>query len=107
MNNSFGITDKSWLYLQETFLKYPEIYKVILFGSRAKGNYKKGSDIDLAVSGKNLNERLILDIKAFINEELPIPYHVDIVDYSTLNHAELKEHIDRAGKLFFKKVQSV
>ena len=101
MNNSFGISDKSYLYLQQAFAKYSEIDKVTLFGSRAKGNYKNGSDIDLAVSGKKLTAKLILDIKGYINEELPIPYHVDIVDYNTLNHVELKEHINRVGKVFF------
>ncbi|MCK9402744.1 MAG: nucleotidyltransferase domain-containing protein [Chitinophagaceae bacterium] len=101
--NQFGITDKSFHLLINTFSKYPEVEQVIIFGSRAKGNFKKGSDIDLTIKGKKCNPQTALNISAIINEELPIPYHVDIIDYDTLRHKELKEHIDRMGMLFFKR----
>jgi len=55
----------------------------------------------LAIKGKNCSASLALDIKAFINEELAVPYMVDIIDYNSLTHTELKEHIDRAGKVFY------
>jgi uncharacterized protein len=105
MNNPFGISDQSYTILIETLTKQPQIEEVIVFGSRAKGNYKKGSDIDLAIKGKNCTARLALDLKAFINEELPIPYMVDVIDYNSLQHKELKEHIDRVGIEFYKKEQ--
>ena len=100
MNNPFGVSDKSYKLLLETFNKYPQIENVIIFGSRAKGNYKRGSDIDLAIKGKNCSAELALDLNAYINEELPTPYMVDIVDYNSLGHKDLKEHIDRVGKPF-------
>jgi predicted nucleotidyltransferase len=102
MNNPFGISDKSYTLLVETFTKQPLIEEVVIFGSRAKGNYKKGSDIDLAIKGKNCTANIALDLKAFINEELPIPYLVDVIDYNSLKHQELKEHIDRVGIVFYK-----
>lgn len=101
--NQFGIADKSYHLLLDTFSKYPEVEQVILFGSRAKGNYKKGSDIDLTIRGKKCKLETALNISAIVNEQLPIPYYVDIVDYNTLTHRELKEHIDRVGVLFFEK----
>ena len=101
--NQFGITDKSYRLLLDTFSKFPEVEQVVIFGSRAKGNFKKGSDIDLTIKGKNCKTATALDISAIINERLPIPYYVDIIDYATLNHKELKAHIDRAGILFFQK----
>lgn len=103
MSNSFGLSDQSYKLLQDTFNRYTEVEEVILFGSRAKGNYKKGSDIDLAIKGKNCNASLALDIKGFINEVLAVPYMVDVVDYNSLTHAELKEHIDRVGVTFYTK----
>jgi predicted nucleotidyltransferase len=72
-----------------------------LFGSKAKGNYKKGSDIDLAIKGENCSPALALHIQGFINEELPVPYMVDVIDYTSLTHKELKEHIDRVGLTFY------
>ncbi len=101
MNNPFGISEKSHKLLIETFAKYRQIKEVLIFGSRAKGNYKPGSDIDLTIKGEQCSEQLALDIKGYINEELPIPYHVDIVDYASLQQPELKEHIDRVGMVFY------
>ncbi len=81
----------------------PAIEKVILFGSRAKGNYKDGSDIDLAILGKNCTPSLAMEINVKLNEGLPIPYFVDVIDYLSLQHPDLKEHIDRVGIEFYKK----
>jgi predicted nucleotidyltransferase len=99
--NDYGITEKSMELLLDTFSKYPQIEEVILFGSRAKGNYKKGSDIDIAIKGKQCSADLALKLQSYINEELLIPYMVDIVDYQSLNHVELKNHIDRVGKSIY------
>jgi predicted nucleotidyltransferase len=101
--NQFGIANRSYLLLQETFSKYPEVEQVVLFGSRAKGNFKKGSDIDLTIKGKKATLKTAVMISVIINERLPIPYHVDVIDYASLNHPELKEHIDRVGVVFFQK----
>lgn len=99
--NDYGITEKSMELLLDTFSKYPQIEEVILFGSRAKGKYKKGSDIDIAIKGKQCSADLALKLQSYINEELLIPYMVDIVDYQSLNHVELKNHIDRVGKSIY------
>ena len=103
MNQAFGISDLSYKLLHETFKSYGQVEEVILFGSRAKGDYKKGSDIDLAIKGEECNASLALDIKAYINEELATPYMVDVVDYNSLTNAELKAHIDSVGISFYTK----
>jgi predicted nucleotidyltransferase len=72
--NNFGITDKSYQLLQDTFTRFPEVEQVVLFGSRAKGNFKKGSDIDLSVKGPKCNPAIAMKISAELNEELPIPF---------------------------------
>ena len=97
MNNLFGITEISYSLLLEAFSKYPEVEEVIIFGSRAKGNFKKGSDIDFAIKGKECSEELAMNIKGYLNEEVSIPYYVDVVDYASLKNKALKEHIDRIG----------
>ena len=101
--NTYGITEKSFSLLLKTFSKYPEIEEVILFGSRAKGNYKRGSDIDLAIKGEYCNKQIAMNINGFVNEELPIPYYVDIISYNGLDHDNLKEHVNRIGKILYRK----
>jgi predicted nucleotidyltransferase len=101
MNNRFGITEKSYNYIVSYLKTNPNIEKVILFGSRAKGNYKNGSDIDLAIKGERCSPELAIDIESYINEVIPVPYTVDVVDYNSLKKKELKEHIDRVGVLFY------
>lgn len=99
----FGISETSHRMILETIEKFPEIEKVILFGSRAKGNYRHGSDIDLAIFGANCTVSTAMSLSGTLNEEVPIPYHVDVVCYDRLNHADLKEHIDRVGVVFFER----
>ena len=100
MNNLFGITDSSYLFLLKALSRYPEVDEVLIFGSRAKGNFKKGSDIDLAIKGKGCSEELAMNIKGYLNEEVSIPYYVDVVDYASLRNKDLREHIDHIGIKF-------
>jgi predicted nucleotidyltransferase len=82
-----------------TFNQFPEIKEVKIFVSRAKSNYKNGSDIDLAISGERVDLNLIFKLKSLFNERLPIPYKVDAVGYDYLTHRELKDHIFHRGKV--------
>ncbi len=99
--NEFGITEKSYGLILQAFLKYADIEEVLVFGSRAMGNYKTGSDIDFAIKGKNANNKVAWDVSGYLNEVLPIPYYIDVVCYEALSNPELKEHIDRHGKLCY------
>lgn len=100
--NTYGITDKTYQMLLDTFSKFPEIKEVLIFGSRAKGNYKNGSDIDLAVKGGEVGPCLIFRLKSLFNSRLSIPYKVDVVGYDYLEHQGLKEHVDRIGRVIYK-----
>jgi uncharacterized protein len=99
--NLFGITPRSYHLIITTFLNCAEVEQVVLFGSRAKWNYQQGSDIDVAIKGKACTLKTALTISAILNEQLPIPYQVDVVDYNSLASTSLKEHIDRVGVVFF------
>jgi predicted nucleotidyltransferase len=101
MKNTFGISEKSYDLILSIFKNYPEVETVIIFGSRAKGNFRQGSDIDLAIKGQACSPELALKISGIINEQIPVPYSVDVVDYNSLENLELKVHIDRVGLEFY------
>jgi predicted nucleotidyltransferase len=103
MNNDFGIYDKSYLLILEAFTLFPKIEKVIVFGSRAMGNHKKGSDIDLAILGSGVDFETTSRLHGKLNDELPIPYFVDVVNFNTIDVEELKKHIYEEGKVIFEK----
>lgn len=101
MNNPFGIYDKSYRLIIETIANQNGINKVLIFGSRALGNYKKGSDIDLAIFGNAIDSNVISNISVKINQSLPIPYKVDLVNFNDIDNKNLKEHILNEGKVFW------
>jgi predicted nucleotidyltransferase len=84
------------------FARFSEIEKAILYGSRAKGNFKPGSDIDLTLFGENLTASQ-LDLIAEALDDLLLPYTIDLSLYAELSHAKLREHIDRVGKVFYER----
>ncbi len=100
----FGLLEKDIKYIIDTLSKFPEIEKGIIFGSRAIGNYKKGSDIDLALIGKNITNNILYDVSDYLNEVYPIPYFFDIVHYDNISNVNLKKHIDDYGKVIYTKL---
>jgi predicted nucleotidyltransferase len=100
---TYGLLEQDIAFIVKALSQYPEIEKAVLFGSRAKGNYKAGSDIDLAVMGDKINFDTISRLHAFLEEQSPMPYFFDIIDYTHLEHLELKEHIGRVGKVIYNK----
>ena len=83
--------------------EFPEIEEVVLFGSRAKGNFKKASDIDLAIKGKTITDITVTRLSSRLNEELPLPYFFDVVHYESIGNPDLVGHIDRIGKIIYRK----
>lgn len=77
-----------------------KIKKIILFGSRAKGTFRKGSDIDIAVINDGLTLEELNQIRVDV-EELILPFKIDIIDYNKIKNQDLKEHIERVGKVLF------
>lgn len=94
---SFGIRNKDIDYIIDTIKGFPEVDKAFIFGSRAIGNYKKGSDVDIALFGKDINFSTIAKIKDKLQEESPMPYLFDIVDFTHSNSEALKKHIRKYG----------
>lgn len=98
-NNLFGLSEETIELILSTINKNKKVEKIVIFGSRAKGNFKKGSDIDLAIFAKDLNFNEFMKIKVDVGE-LMLPYSIDVVDYYNLENKELKEHILRVGETF-------
>ncbi len=99
LSDSFGLSEKHRIIIFHILNKFTEIRTVKIFGSRAKGNFKKGSDIDLAVMDP-IEDRILGKIQSEF-EDSSLPCRVDILCYPSLTNPELKEHIDRVGKIFY------
>ena len=99
---AFGLSGDTWLQIRQTLAQYPQIEQAILYGSRAKGNYKPGSDIDLTLKGAQLDMGSLGDIEQSL-DDLLLPYEIDLSLYAQLNHAELTEHIDRVGQVIYQR----
>ncbi len=104
----YGLKERDVKYIIESIKTFSEIKEVVLFGSRAKGNFKKGSDVDMAIKGENITHSIVTSLSYLLNEEKPLPYYFDVVHYEKIKKSELTEHIDRVGIVFYesKKVTS-
>lgn len=97
----YGLTEKDLKYILEAIKKYSEINKAIIFGSRAIGNYKKGSDIDLAITGHKVTKDILNELNDYLNEVCLVPYFFDLLHYESLSNENLKKHIDDYGKVIY------
>ncbi|WOK05063.1 nucleotidyltransferase domain-containing protein [Imperialibacter roseus] len=98
----FGLKESMIGRVNSVFDKYPEIEEVIIYGSRARGSYREGSDIDMTLKGTGLTDSIRSKVWLAI-DELNTPYLFDISIYNHLHSPGLEEHIDRVGKLFYRK----
>ena len=97
--DSFGLTQQTIDKICQVFSDYPEIQKAILYGSRAKGNYRVGSDIDLTLIGDLTHQDLSrIEIQL---DDLLLPYTIDLSLFKDIDNSELIAHIQRVGKIFY------
>lgn len=97
----YGLPEKTINAIQHIFSKFAEIESAVLYGSRAKGNYKKGSDIDLTLHGK-LTFETLLKIENEL-DDLLLPYSIDLSMFSQISNPDLREHIAKVGIVFYKR----
>lgn len=98
----YGLTCSELEEINAAFRLTPEIEKAVLFGSRAKGNYQPGSDIDLAVYGKGISFDDFLTLKVRL-DDLKLMQKVDLVKYSSIENLDFIEHINRVGIIIYQK----
>jgi len=100
MYNNYGLSKDVFYKIIDIFKDYSKyIDKAILFGSRARGDYKPGSDVDIAISFRQNND-IVYEIRDKILEQ-NIIYTFDIIDYDSTSNEKLKKYIDKDGKIIF------
>jgi uncharacterized protein len=82
--------------------RFPAVEKAVLYGSRAKGTYKPGSDIDLTLLGNHLSSATLGTIADQL-DDLLLPYQIDLSIFDQIDHEGLREHIQRVGQVFYMK----
>lgn len=98
----YGLKTSTIEQMQVVFAKFPQVEKVILYGSRAKGNYRPASDIDMTLVGKELSLSISYRIEDAL-DDLLLPYKIDISIMQHINNPDLLAHIERVGQVFYSK----
>ncbi|PKN72396.1 MAG: hypothetical protein CVU50_07425 [Candidatus Cloacimonetes bacterium HGW-Cloacimonetes-3] len=94
--DKFGIPNEYWESIISTIKACKHVKQINLFGSRAKGNYKTGSDIDLALMGEDISAKDILSLYVAL-DTLDLPWKIDLINYHSITEIALIEHIVRCG----------
>ena len=102
----FGLSENVINEILAVISSHPKIQKVIIFGSRAKGNFSSGSDIDLAVEATDLNYDEFIRIQTEF-DQLELIYKIDFIDYTKIIEPALKSHIDRVGKIIYQSDKTI
>src|SRR5690554_4033579 len=103
MNHS-GLTKEEIDSMRAVFSKFKPIEEVVIYGSRAMGNFKPASDIDLTLKGDNIDLSLLTEIE-FDLDDLMLPYKFDISIYNRIANPAFLNHINRVGKKIYKRKQ--
>lgn len=93
----FGLPPATLEAIRRILAEEPAVKKAMIYGSRAKGTYRPGSDIDLTLFGDGLDLDILGRIATRLHES-PIPYQVDLSIFELIDHAGLREHIQRVGQ---------
>jgi predicted nucleotidyltransferase len=96
----FGLPPATLEKLNSVFAQHSAIDTVVIYGSRAKGNYRPGSDIDLCIKGGEISFPEFMQIENQI-DDLMLPYTVDLSQYNQINNKDLIGHIDRVGVVIY------
>ena len=102
----YGLSDIVIADICSVLEKHANIEKAVIFGSRAKGNYGEGSDIDLAIVGNDVSFNQLMDINIQI-EDLGLLYKVDVINYHKNIGTPIGDHINRVGLLFYEKKSNI
>lgn len=98
----YGIPEKLMSEVLSILQKHSEIDTAILYGSRAKGTFRNGSDIDITLTGQNITLSIVNKISNEL-DDLPTPYTFDISSFKQIQNPDLIERIKRVGKVIYQK----
>jgi predicted nucleotidyltransferase len=97
-HEAFGLRQEDVASIKHILSASPKVKKVILFGSRATGNFRPGSDIDIAIEADDLTRDELMRL-ALQLEDLDLLYKIDLLDYTKISNSDLRAHIARVGKV--------
>lgn len=107
MTARFGLKEATIHRICAVLARYPQVERAMLYGSRAKGNYKRGSDIDLTlVGGSDLTLNTLYKIMREL-DDLLLPYIIDLSILKDISDPDVIAHIQRVGVTFYEKGESV
>ena len=99
----YGLSEQTLQKIYDVFVRYPQIEEVVLYGSRARGDYKNGSDIDLTLhGGDTLTHTILSQIANDLDDQL-LPYTIDLSIFKKIRNPDMIEQIERVGVVFYKK----
>ena len=101
IDSNTGLLPDEIQQLKGIFAEYSQIEQVVLYGSRAKGNFRDNSDIDLTIKG-DVTIKTLFEIENKL-DDLLLPYKIDLSIFSSIDNLDLVEHINRVGKVFYEK----
>ena len=101
MMPDFGLAATDIEKIVRVFCRYKDLDEVVLYGSRAKGNYRPGSDIDLTLKGDGLNLKTLNQINTEL-DDLLLPYRFDVSIYRQIENEDLIDHIQRVGVTIYR-----
>lgn len=102
----FGLKKTTIDRMHDVFMKHRQITQVVLYGSRAMGNYRHGSDIDLTLIGDELTYMQLSRIETDL-DELMLPYTIDLSLFHHIDNQDLVDHIKKEGKVFYTRDRSI
>lgn len=99
----YGLSDQALEKIQDVFTRYPQVEEAVLYGSRARGDYKNGSDIDLTLRGGDALTHTILSRIANDLDDQLLPYTIDLSIFKNIRNPEMVDQIKRVGVALYKK----
>ena len=101
MTHDSGLPAADFARIVSVFEQYESVEEVVLYGSRAKGTYRPGSDVDLTLKGEGLNLKILNRISNEL-DDLLLPYFFDLSIYSQIENSDLIDHIHRVGVVVYR-----
>ena len=99
----YGLSAQTLQKIHDVLVRYPQVEEAVLYGSRARGDYKNGSDIDLTLRGGNALTHTILSRIANDLDDQLLPYTIDLSIFKNIRNPEMVEQIEHVGVVFYKK----
>lgn len=102
-NMKFGLSEQTFQKIHSVLIQYPQVEKVVLYGSRARDDYRNGSDIDLALyGGEELTHTVVSQIAVDLDDQL-LPYTIDLSIFKNIRNPNMIKEIERVGKVFYRR----